>query len=147
MTSWQRKQVPARPAPVRRWIRGALALLTLGAVIAAAAPPAPPDAPPPAVAVANRTEVAVDKSAMDEPLRFLAEARTSFERITDYTCTLVKKERINGEMTPDQVVSMSVRNEPFSVDLRWLKPDNMNGQEACYATGRNNGKMLIHIAD
>ena len=148
MTSWQRQQLPARPAPVRRWIRGALALVTLGAVCAAAAPPAPPDAPtpPPDVVAVNRTEVAVDNSAMDEPLRFLAMARASFERITDYKCTLVKKERINGEMTPDQVVAMSVRNEPFSVDLRWLKPDDMKGQEACYVAGRNSGKMRVKSA-
>ena len=41
---------------------------------------------------------------------------------------------------------MSVRNEPFSVDLRWVKPESFTGQEACYVTGRNNGKMRVKSA-
>ena len=67
-----------------------------------------------------------DASPMDEPLRLLAEAKSSFEKVTDYTCTLVKKERINGELTPENVIAMSVRTEPFGVDLRWLKPQGMS---------------------
>ena len=80
---------------------------------------------------------------MDEPLRLLADARSSFEKVADYTCTLVKKERINGALTPDNVIAMSVRNDPFSVDLRWLEPRSSVGQEACYVAGRNDGKMRV----
>ena len=80
---------------------------------------------------------------MDEPLRLLADARSSFEKVTDYTCTLVKKERINGELTPDNIIAMSVRNDPFSVDLRWLEPRSSSGQEVCYVAGRNDGKMRV----
>ncbi len=83
---------------------------------------------------------------MDEPLRLLGEARARFEKVTDYTCTLVKKERINGQLTPINVMAMSVRNEPFCVDLRWIEPKNMVGQDACYATGRNSGQLRVKSA-
>ena len=83
---------------------------------------------------------------MDEPLRLLAEARSHFEKVADYTCTLVKKERINGEMTPDNIIAMSVRNEPFSVNLHWMEPRSIAGQEACYVVGRNDGKMRVKSA-
>ena len=83
---------------------------------------------------------------MDEPLRLLNEARARFEKVTDYTCTLVKKERIDGKLTPDNVVAMSVRNEPFSIDLRWIEPKNMVGQDACYVKGRNGGQMRVKSA-
>jgi hypothetical protein len=83
---------------------------------------------------------------MDEPLRLIDEAKSSFEKVTDYTCTLVKKERIDGQMTPDHVMAMSVRNEPFSVDLRWIEPKSLVGQEACYVAGRNDGKMRAKSA-
>ena len=87
-----------------------------------------------------------DASPMDEPLRLLAEAKSSYEKVTDYTCTLVKKERINGELTPENVVAMSVRTGPFGVDLRWLRPTNLAGQEACYVAGKNDGKMRVRSA-
>ena len=80
---------------------------------------------------------------MDEPLRLLADANAAFANVTDYTCTLVKKKRINGELTPDHVIDLSVRNEPFSVYMRWLGPRDKNGQEACYVAGRQDGKMRV----
>ena len=87
-----------------------------------------------------------DASPLDEPLRLLAEAKSSYEKVTDYTCTLVKKERIDGELTPENVVAMSVRTGPFGVDLRWLRPTNLAGQEACYVDGKNDGKMRVRSA-
>ena len=148
MTSWLRPQSSARPTLRRPWLRGAVALLTLSAVSAAAPPTAPPVVATPASVVKPvlAPAAAVSGCAMDEPMRLITEARARFEKVTDYTCTLVKKERINGQLTPVNVIAMSVHNEPFSVDLRWIEPKNMVGQEACYVTGRNKGKMRAKSA-
>src|SRR5262249_27962160 len=78
---------------------------------------------------------------LDEPLRLTARAKQVFAGVRDYTCTLIKQERIEGQLTPVHVVSMMVRNEPFSVYLKWHQPKAQVGQEACYVTGRNGGKM------
>lgn len=95
----------------------------------------PPQARAPAVATA---------AAMEEPLRLLAEARKAYQDVRDYTCVLIKKERMRGQMQPESVISMKVRSQPFSVYLRWQQPKTMAGQEACYLAGKNDGKMRVH---
>src|SRR5262249_29213987 len=69
---------------------------------------------------------------MDEPLRLLARARQANAAVRDYTCTLIKQERIGGQLQPVNVVTMMVRNEPFSIYLKWHQPKAQVGQEACY---------------
>jgi hypothetical protein len=136
----------ARVASFRPWLRGAVALLTLTTVSAASPPASPPTTAQPVSLTRPVATAPVAASAMDEPLRLLNEARAHFEKVTDYTCTLVKRERIDGKLTPDNVVAMSVRNEPFSIDLRWIEPKNMVGQDACYVKGRNGGQMRVKSA-
>ena len=87
---------------------------------------------------------AASTSPMDEPLRLLADARKAFQDVRDYTCVLIKKERLRGVMQPDNVVTMKVRNQPFSVYLRWQQPKALAAQEACYVAGKNDGKMRVH---
>jgi hypothetical protein len=82
-------------------------------------------------------------SSADKALRLVARARQSFESVHDYSCTLVKREFVNGQLLPENVMAMKVRNQPFSVHFRWLKPKALEGQEACYVTGKNNGLMRV----
>jgi hypothetical protein len=51
---------------------------------------------------------------------------------------------MRGQLQPEQTILMSVRARPFSIDLRFLAPPSVAGQEACYVTGRNNGMMRVH---
>ncbi len=139
-------KLSARVAFFRPWLRGAVALLTLATVSAASPPTSPPTTAQPVSLSKPAATAQVAASAMDEPLRLITDARVQFEKVTDYTCTLVKKERIDGKLTPDNVIAMSVHNEPFSVDLRWIEPKNMTGQEAIYVCGRNNGNMRVKSA-
>jgi hypothetical protein len=84
--------------------------------------------------------------ALDEPMRLLQDARQSYQNVRDYTCTLVKRERLQGQLEPEQVLTMKCRQQPFSVYLRWHEPRNLAGQEACYVAGRHNGMMRVHSA-
>jgi hypothetical protein len=119
------------------------------AVTAALATGANPPAGSPPVSTAS-TSPAGNSSAqpaaqpMDYPLRLIAEARQSIQGIRDYTCLFVKQERLRGQLQPENLIDMKVRNQPFSVYLRWLKPQNLVGQEACYVTGANNGMLRVH---
>jgi hypothetical protein len=81
---------------------------------------------------------------MDLPLRLLGEARRSYQQTRDYTCLFIKKERLRGQLQPENVTTMKVRTQPFSVYMRWLKPAELAGQEVCYVAGRNNGMMRAH---
>lgn len=114
----------------------ALGVLALGVV------PLDGSASSPVAAIPARRTV----SPLDEPLRLLAESRTAYANVHDYTCTLVKRERINGVMQADNVVAMKARTEPFSVHFKWQEPKAMAGQEACYVAGLHEGKMRVKPA-
>jgi hypothetical protein len=62
------------------------------------------------------------------------------KNIADYSCTLTKQERIDGELGDPQHIFLKVRNEPFSVYMRFLQP--YQGREVLYVAGQNNGKLV-----
>src|SRR5579875_4042631 len=145
-----------RSALGRRWwySLSALGLILLGASQPPISPPPPgqPAVPQPAARSAVATNgapisspqaLAAQASPMDEPLRLIHEAQKAYQNVRDYTCLLIKRERINGRLSPDHVIEMKVRTQPFSVYLRWLQPRTEAGQEVCYVAGRNDGKMRV----
>jgi hypothetical protein len=81
---------------------------------------------------------------MDEPRRLIRDAQQAFAGVHDYTCYLIKRERVKGQLQPDHLITMRVRSEPFSIYLKWQAPRSLAGQEACYVAGRNNGMMRVH---
>jgi hypothetical protein len=81
---------------------------------------------------------------MEAPIRLAAEARESYRNVRDYTCLFVKRELLRGQLQPENLVQMSVRSQPFSVYMRWIRPASLSSQEACYVAGRNNGMMRAH---
>jgi uncharacterized protein DUF1571 len=122
---------PWRPLPYRSCLRGlaAVALLPLTLLMIQAAPPAQP------------AQDASGAVPLDRALGLIADARRHFLKVDDYTCTLVKREVVRGQAQPENIIALKVRNQPFSVHMRWLKPKPQEGQEACYVAGQNNGMM------
>ena len=74
--------------------------------------------------------------------------------IHDYTTTMVKRERVDGELTGVEFIYMKIRNRkfdqsgkeivPFSVYSKHLKPSNKKGQEAIWIEGHNDNKIVAH---
>jgi hypothetical protein len=64
--------------------------------------------------------------------------------IKDYSCTMMKKERIGGKLGDPEFMFLKVRNEPFSVYMYFLGPEKMKGQEVLYEQGKNGGNMIAH---
>ncbi|MHB1424421.1 MAG: DUF1571 domain-containing protein [Gemmataceae bacterium] len=145
----RRRANSTRKVVGRRWFYYGV-ISTLGLVLLGASQPpvsAPPPAQPPApqpMPPAAATAPAAAASPMDEPLRLIREAQQAYQNVRDYTCLLVKRERVNGALPPDNVMEMKVRTQPFSVYLRWLQPRSEAGQEVCYVAGKNDGKMRVH---
>lgn len=150
----------------RRWwyygAVGALGLVLLGAGQPplspppsgqVSAPPRPTDPAPPQqaspaapgqAAAPQHAAPAQQASPMDKPLQLIHEAQKAYQNVQDYTCLLIKRERMNGKLPPNNVIEMKVRAQPFSVYLRWREPRSEAGQEVCYVAGRNGGKMRVH---
>jgi hypothetical protein len=61
--------------------------------------------------------------------------------VNDYSCTLVKRERVDGALGEHQHIFLKVRHEPFSVYMRFLKP--FAGREVAYVDGQNNNEMVV----
>lgn len=65
-------------------------------------------------------------------------------KIKDYSCTVVKRERIDGKLGDHEYMFAKIRHEPFSVYLYFLAPETVKGQEVIYVDGQNDGHMLAH---
>lgn len=64
--------------------------------------------------------------------------------INDYSCTVVKRERIDGKLGEHEYMFAKIRQKPFSVYLFFLGPEAVKGQEVIYVDGLNDGNMLAH---
>ena len=61
--------------------------------------------------------------------------------IKDYSFTLIKQESVNGKMYDPCMFDMKIRNEPFSVYLKYRQPEKKAGTEAVFVKGKNNDKI------
>lgn len=133
-------------------------LLTLGLGISlslavVAQPPLPPGPPPAAIKqptlptkgdappVSKTAEK--EKLALDQPLAWMLEARRNYTAVRDYTCTMLKVERVKGVLLDEHNIRFTCKAEPFSVHMKWHSPDRFRGQEVVYVQGRYNGKMRV----
>jgi len=66
------------------------------------------------------------------------------KNIPDYTCLLVKRERIDGKLGEHQYMAVKIRNHPFSVYLNFLKPEEVAGREVIYVYGANKNELQAH---
>jgi hypothetical protein len=64
--------------------------------------------------------------------------------ISDYSATLISRERSNGKLGDYESVLLKIRHRPFSVYAYVMAPENRKGDEAIYVEGRNDGKLLAH---
>ena len=64
------------------------------------------------------------------------------KRYRDYTCTLTKKERIEGSWKPEQTMRAKFLAKPFSVFLTWRKGAT-RADKILYVEGKYNNMMLV----
>lgn len=75
----------------------------------------------------------------------LEDAAERLSRINTYTATFRKRERIKGELGPEQTLAMKARHQPFSMYLKFLAP--RAGKEVVYAEGRHDNHVIAHNGD
>jgi hypothetical protein len=92
--------------------------------------------------VVPSTQNSSQASPLDEPLRLAQKAREKFRTIQVFSCLFIKRERVNGQLLPEEYVAMKARTRPFSVYLKWQRP--YEGREAIYVEGQYDGKVMVH---
>ncbi len=76
-------------------------------------------------------------------LKMLEIGGLKLERVSDYTATFAKQERVDGTLTDRQVMQIKMRHAPFSVYMKWLVGNK--GRQVLYVDGQNEGKMLVQL--
>lgn len=71
--------------------------------------------------------------------------------IRDYSCVLIKRERVEGKLVSYQHLEGKIRHrqqesgkvtQPFSVYLKFLAPSKVKGREVLYVEGANDGDLI-----
>jgi len=74
--------------------------------------------------------------AARDPLGFLEMCRRHYlDNVADYRCKFSVTERIRGVESAEQQMAISFREEPFSVDMRWLRNPGV-ARRVTYVAGR-----------
>lgn len=86
--------------------------------------------------------------AKTDPLGLLKASMSRYRKdVRGYTCTLVKRERVNGTLGDEQKILVTFRDDPFAVFMRWDPPPPPftfppKPAASLYATGETEGKIV-----
>jgi len=80
---------------------------------------------------------------LDTAIAYMHEAKRNYSAVKDYTCTLITRENVRGEVKEENIIQAKFRVQPFSVYMRWLGPSQYRGQEVVYIHGKNGNKMRV----
>ena len=111
----------------------------------------------PVFRVAARGESLVQKPGehpLDRALKIAEEGLAHIQQnIADYTCLMIKRERINGELHEYEYMQAKIRNRkvvdgqiqvPLSAYLNFVKPKSIAGREVVWVENKNEGKLIAH---
>jgi len=134
---------------VRKVVWGLVAGAAVAGV-AVAQPPAPKSIPRAVTDPAPASPVpppAADPTRTTDPLgTMLSEAKAAYSRVRDYTCVFTRQERVGGVLGAEQVAELKVRAKPYSLRVRFARPDAVAGLEESYVSGSRTGKMKYRPA-
>lgn len=88
-----------------------------------------------------------EQLARRDALSFLKSCRAKYnDRVRDYRCRFIKRERVNGALSEEQEIDVSYREHPFSVHMNWVKNPG-RAQEVSYVEDRwvKDGRQLALI--
>lgn len=107
--------------------------------------------------IAQETAVGASPSGSHPLAKILTYAKAQHEyvqkNVRDYTCIIVKRESIDGEMQDYQFMAVKARMArfdgqqklPFAVHITYAKPARVAGRAVEYIEGENDNKMLVRL--
>jgi len=101
-----------------------------------------PSALPPA-ASAGPAARSFAELCRDDPVEAIARSMRKYKaEVEGYSCILVKRERINGELRDPEVIACDFQEAPFAVIMRWVE-GKTRAEAMLYAAGQNGDQLLI----
>ena len=111
-----------------------VAMNTSDATVSVGLVPLPVDAP----AVSG---VITGKEAMVKNIELIEKGLVEFKKVPDYLATLTKQERVGGDLSDPQKITLKIRHQPLSIYMKWRSVQT--GQQVIWVEGQNDGKMLV----
>jgi hypothetical protein len=133
-----------REAAMRKLSRIILTAAACGAVGYAAADD--PRTGPAAPAGGERARTESVLKAADPLGAMLAESKSAYGKIRDYTCIYTRQERVDGALGAEEVGELKVRANPYSVSVRFARPESAAGLAMTYVAGAHSGKVRFRPA-
>lgn len=90
---------------------------------------------------------------LDPALLFAQEKLDHLRKnVNDYEAVMIKQERIDGTLLPAEYMNIKVRNrrersngrQPFSIYMRFLRPNAIKGREVIFVEGHNSNNLVAH---
>ncbi|MCK9230197.1 MAG: DUF1571 domain-containing protein [Syntrophales bacterium] len=72
----------------------------------------------------------------------ISKARIRMENVTDYSCTIYKREYIKGRLLPLEIIEIKFMR-PFSLYMKWVE-GRLQGRELICRKGWNDNKIMVH---
>jgi hypothetical protein len=72
--------------------------------------------------------------------QFVKKAREQLETFDSYIVRLTRREAINGQLQPEEVILFRFRAKPWSVYLKWLGKEG-KGREVVFVQGQHDNKI------
>ena len=88
--------------------------------------------------------VTTELRILREHLARLKSGRTQFSRLPGYTATMAKQERVGSDMLEEITYGIKVRQQPFSVYMKWQTGAEV-GKEVLYVDGTNENQLLVRL--
>jgi hypothetical protein len=124
-------------------------------------PPPPlgrPDASPAVVRASSRSPASAPSRAESRPdtppapsavptaRQLINNAQVRYARIDSYIVRLTRREVVNGEQKPEEVLLFKFRKKPWSLYLKWLASKDGKGREVVYVKGQHENKIHTLLA-
>lgn len=94
--------------------------------------------PPPDTLTLSIAETA-DESALS---RLAKKAIENEKKLNNYICRMKRREQMNGQDQPEEIIQLRFRRAPFSVHMKWLG-NEAKGREIIYVKGQHEDKLHL----
>ena len=102
----------------------------------------PPGVTPPGTTPVQPPAVTLAAEARFSELLDAAAAKVA--AATDFHCTLVRREVVDGELQPQETLDFMQRFRPHSLRLEWVG-DRFGGRKMAYVAGANDDKVQVRL--